>query len=139
MRKMQTPDSEDFQNRWRPWRSLLDDDTPVVRDALVHQLKLLPEEGRVFLQQMSEEDDPIPARHALELIKSLGWVDGIRDFTTFIQSQRYELETGWFLLDRTVYPAFELSSATFFLDKLSTRCRELLTPPMPRLCARYRS
>ena len=83
MRQMQTSESEDFQNRWRPWRSLLDDETPVVREALVDQLKLFPEEGRLFLQQMSEEDDPISARHAFELIKSLGWVDGISDFMAF--------------------------------------------------------
>ena len=63
-------------------------------------------------------------------MKSLGWVDGVSGFIEFIRSRRYELETGWFLLDRAVYPSFELSSATLFLDKLSDRCRELLTPPM---------
>ena len=78
---------------------------------------------------MSEDEDPLLARHAQDLMKSLGWVDGVSGFIEFIRSRRYELETGWFLLDRTVYPSFELSSATLFLDELADRCRDLLTPP----------
>ena len=39
-------------------------------------------------------------------MRALGWIDGVGDFVRFIRSQRYELETGWFLLDRTVYPSF---------------------------------
>ena len=130
MISMEMNDKEGFARRWRPFRSLLDDESPLVRDALLDQLKENAEEGCVFLRQIAEEEDPLLARHALDLMKSLGWVDGVSGFIEFIRSRRYELETGWFLLDRAVYPSFELSSATLFLDKLSDRCRELLTPPM---------
>ena len=57
-------------------------------------------------------------------------LDVIGDFLDFIGSQRYELETGWFLLDRTVYPEFEPAEATLLMDKLSDRVRELITPPL---------
>ena len=57
------------------------------------------------------------------MIQKLGWIDGAGDFLKFIRSLRYELETGWFLLDRTVYPDFETSTYSFFLDKLADRCR----------------
>ena len=128
---MDVPTDPEFRKRWKACRALLDDESPLVRKALLAKLRDEPEEGRVFLRQIAAEDDPLLAGHARALVKSLGWVDGPGDFLSFIRSQRYELETGWFLLDRTVYPSFELSSATLFLDKLADRCRELLTLPMP--------
>jgi regulator of sirC expression with transglutaminase-like and TPR domain len=130
MVSMEIHDREGFERRWKPCRVLLDDETPLVRQALVDRLKDNAEEGIVFLREMADDEDLFLAKHAQDLIKSLGWVDGVRDFIDFIRSQRYELETGWFLLDRTVYPSFEPSSATLFLDKLADRCRELFTSPM---------
>ncbi len=127
---MEVPTDDEFKKRWKACRALLDDESPLVRNALLSKFREEPEEGRVFLREIADEKDPLLAKHAQDLIKSLGWVDGRSDFISFIRSQRYELETGWFLLDRTVYPSFELSAATLFLDKLGDRCRELLTPPM---------
>lgn len=109
---------------------LIDDETPVVRDAVVQQLKNFPDEGKVFLQEILDGRDPLLAKHAQEINKSLGWADVIGEFLEFIRSQRYELETGWFLLDRTVYPDFQASSATLFMDKLADRVRELVSPPL---------
>jgi regulator of sirC expression with transglutaminase-like and TPR domain len=127
---MEIQDKDRFEKSWKPFRSLLDDESPLVRKALLARLKDNAEEGLVFLREVANDEDPLLARHAHELIKTLGWVDGVSDFIKFIRSQRYELETGWFLLDRTIYPSFEMSTSTLFLDKLSDRCRELLTPPM---------
>ena len=109
---------------------LIDDETPVVRDAVVQQLKNFPDEGKVFIQEILDGRDPLLAKHAQEINKSLGWADVIGEFLEFIRSQRYELETGWFLLDRTVYPDFQASSATLFMDKLADRVRELVAPPL---------
>lgn len=111
-------------------KTLIDDETPVVRDAVVQQLKNFPDEGKVFLQEILDGRDPLLAKHAQEINKSLGWADVIGEFLEFIRSQRYELETGWFLLDRTVYPDFQASSATLFMDKLADRVRELVSPPL---------
>jgi len=111
-------------------KTLIDDETPVVRDAVVQQLKNFPDEGKAFLQEILDGRDPLLAKHAQEINKSLGWADVIGDFVEFIRSQRYELETGWFLLDRTVYPDFQATSATLFMDKLADRVRELVAPPL---------
>jgi hypothetical protein len=111
-------------------KTLIDDETPVVRDAVVQQLKNFPDEGKAFLQEILDGRDPLLAKHAQEINKSLGWADVIGEFLEFIRSQRYELETGWFLLDRTVYPDFQASSATLFMDKLADRVRELVAPPL---------
>lgn len=111
-------------------KTLVDDETPLVRDAVIKQLKSQPELGRLFLKDILEGSDPFLAKHAQEINKTLGWADVVGDFIEFIRSQRYELETGWFLLDRTVYPNFQATSATLFMDELSDRVRELVAPPL---------
>ena len=109
---------------------LMDDESPLVRKAVLEQLKNQPVQGKQFLREILSGEDPLLARYAQEINRSLGWVDVIGDFLDFIGSQRYELETGWFLLDRTVYPEFEPAEATLLMDKLSDRVRELITPPL---------
>ena len=119
---------------WTAVQKLLDDESAVVRDALMKFFKESPDEGRDFLTVLSQGNDSYLAKQALNMIEKLGWVDGAGDFFRFIRSLRYELETGWFLLDRTVYPDFETSTYSFFLDKLADRCRELiLKPSSPRM------
>ncbi len=119
---------------WNALRSLLDDESEVVRDGLIKFLQNVPDEGKEFLIGLSQGDDSYLAKHAQNMIEKLGWIDGAGDFLGFIRSLRYELETGWFLLDRVIYPDFEASTYSFFLDKLADRCRELLLQPSnPRM------
>ncbi|MBT5910205.1 MAG: hypothetical protein HOH25_10420, partial [Opitutae bacterium] len=54
---------------------------------------------------------------------------GVQAFLEFIRSLKYELETGWFLLDRTVSPTCDIAASHLFLDEMAERCRELMTPP----------
>ena len=118
------------QAKWNALLGLLDDESPVVRKGILDEFDAHPVEAKEFLHDISQGEDPLLARHAQDLVRDLGWIDGVGDFVRFIRSQRYELETGWFLLDRTVYPSFQSSSSTLFMDKLARRIRELLTPPM---------
>ena len=115
--------------KWSHVRRLLDDENPIVQKAIAKELTRSPKEGVAFLEQVIREPDHLLAKHAHNLLSELGWVDGVAGFLRFIDSQRYELESGWFLLDRTVYPTFDVSSSTLFLDSLADRARELLLPP----------
>ena len=114
---------------WNQVRRLLDDESPVVRKGLIDYLTKCPNEGIRFLEQVMREPDNLLAKHAHSLLVQLGWVDGVGDFLSFIRSLRYELESGWFLLDRTIFPGLDISSSTLFLDRLADRARELLLPP----------
>ena len=119
---------------WSSLKSLLDDESEIVREGILKFLQNVPESGREFLLSLSQGEDTYLAKHAQNLIEKLGWIDGAGDFIRFIRSLRYELETGWFLLDRTVYSNFDTSTYSFFLDKLADRCRELLLQPSsPRM------
>ena len=42
---------------------------------------------------------------------------------------RYEMETGWFLLDRVVYPHFKSHDYAMLLDQMADRVRELAVTP----------
>lgn len=131
---MNSKDSFFSKPSWNAVRSLLDDESEVVCDGLMKFFQNDPEKGRNFLISLSQGNDSYLAKHAQNMIEKLGWIDGTADFLRFIRSFRYELETGWFLLDRTIYPDFDASTYSFFLDKLADRCRELLLKPTsPRM------
>lgn len=110
--------------------SLLDDESPIVRDSIVRLFREFPEEGRLFLKKITHESNDIVAKNAKELQHKLGWTDGKEDFLNFIRSRRYELETGWYLLDRTMYPTVDSVHSSLQLDKLADRVRELVAKPM---------
>ncbi len=111
-------------------RSLLDDDSVVVQKCLLELFEKFPEEGRTFLAKTKSESNGIISKHAQEIQTRLGWTDGKEEFLKFIRSKRYELETGWYLLDRTVYPNFDSTKSSLQLDELADRVRDLITMPM---------
>ena len=66
--------------------SLLDDESPVVRDSIVRLFREFPHEGRLFLKNITHESNGIVAKNAKELQHKLGWTDGKEDFLNFIRS-----------------------------------------------------
>jgi len=114
---------------WLAIRSLLDDESDLVRQNVESFLKDNKDKGYSFLHELTEGNDAFLAKHAQHFVEKLGWMDAADDFIRFIRSLRYELETGWFLLDRVLHPGFETSTYTFLLDQLADRCRELILQP----------
>lgn len=108
---------------------LLDDESEFVRRSVARELERHPKEGEIFLRKVSEGEDEGLAMSARALLEHLGWVDGVKPFLQFIRSLKYELETGWLLLDRVAYPTLDVSGTLAFLDEVARRCGELLTPP----------
>ena len=107
--------------------SLLDDESAVVRKSIFTLFESFPEHGRSFLNKLISQSDDLAVKHAREIQKELGWTDGKEDFLNFIRSKRYELETGWYLLDRVIYPNLDSSVSSLQLDELADRVRDLLT------------
>ena len=108
---------------------LLDDDSPVVRKAVLGELQLHPEQGETLLREATTSMDEALAERAIILLEELGWSDGVEAFLEFIRSLKFELETGWLLLDRTVFPTCDVAACHLFMDEMAERCRELMTPP----------
>ena len=110
--------------------SLLDDDSVLVRKSIYRLFKKFPQDGREFLAKITSGTDTIVVKHAKEIQAKLGWTNGHEDFLHFIRSNRYELETGWYLLDRTIYPNSDSTNSSLQLDRLADRVRELMAKPI---------
>ncbi len=108
---------------------LLDDESEVVRRSVRKELIRSPKAAEALLRKAADGADESLALTARSLLEHLGWADGVKPFLAFIRSLKYELETGWLLLDRVAHPTLDVSGTLAFLDQLAERCGELLIPP----------
>jgi len=106
--------------------TLLDDDSPAVRQALLAQFQLLGDEGRIFLQEVARGTDAAASANSAWFLRELKFSDPVAEFRGFIQSLNYELETGLLLLARTVNPALDIAKVCAQLDAFAARTRKLL-------------
>ncbi len=110
-------------------RSLLDDPSPKVRQHLLGFFNTTGDEARQFLEGIANGHHRALAWHARWFLEELRFTDPVSEFTGFIRSLNYELETGALLLSRTVLPATDAGSCCAELDRLAARCRELISEP----------
>jgi regulator of sirC expression with transglutaminase-like and TPR domain len=109
--------------------ALLDDPSPVVRAGLFAFFSAHPEAASAHLVTIASGTDRVLAWHARRFLTELRLTDTVADFRGFIRSLSYELETGSLLLARTVMPSTDAGACAFELDRLATRCRELIAEP----------
>lgn len=108
---------------------LLDDDSTVVRQALLEELGRTGAEGVEFLRSLCDGGNRLLAGHAREFLELMGQHDTLAGFSRFIESFQYELETGCLLLDRTVDPDLDTGAVCSFIDAMAARCREIMVLP----------
>jgi regulator of sirC expression with transglutaminase-like and TPR domain len=109
--------------------SLLDDTSPAVRRALLLRFNQLGPASAPFLQTVARGSNRVLARHAAWFLDELKFSDPVAEFRGFIRSLHYELESGALLLARTVSPRLDAGTCCAHLDKIATRCRELIVEP----------
>ncbi len=109
--------------------SLLDDTSATVRRALLARFTKLGSSAAPFLQTIAQGSNRILARHAAWFLEELKFTDPVAEFSGFIRSQNYELETGVLLLARTVEPRLDVGECCAELDAIADRCRELIVEP----------
>jgi regulator of sirC expression with transglutaminase-like and TPR domain len=110
---------------------LLDDPSPTVRRSLLDYFHSLGAAGESFLRELADGPNRLAAGHARWYLSELKYSDPVSEFRAFIRSLNYELETGMLLLCRTIYPNLEVSRFCQELDRIATRCRELMTTALP--------
>lgn len=108
---------------------LMDDDSPVVRTAVMDELKRLDRAGIDWLRKLARGPNRMVASEARNFLEELRNPDTIEEFTRFIRSVSYELETGCLLLNRTLYPDADVTDCCIRIDALAKRCRELMVLP----------
>ncbi len=108
---------------------LLDDDSPVVRGALINEYKRLDIIGIQLLKNIILSKRGKLSDVANNILKEIQGPDPKDEFIQFIQSMNYELETGCLFLSRIATPNFETKEVCLKLDEISSRCMELINPP----------
>lgn len=108
---------------------LLDDPSPVVQQNLLAHFSQDEENAVQFLQELINEKRGPLAFYAKQYLDKLGVDDTIATFREFINSFNYELETGCWLLDRTVNPRLDVTKTSEILDEMGVRALELFVEP----------
>lgn len=109
--------------------ALLDDDSPVVQQALLAELKRLDDVGLSLLRKVMREEVDQRVTIAQRLLEQLEGPNPASEFVRFIESLHYELETGLLLLNRVAKPDFALEVARRQLEVIAQRCLELSPQP----------
>lgn len=112
-------------------RCLLDDETPVVRAAVALELKRMGDVGLSLLRIWTKDGDASIASAARSIYGDLGGPDPAYEFTRFIRSLNYELESGMLLMNRVIKPDLEPGAVLGQIDAIARRCRELINQPAP--------
>ncbi len=108
---------------------LLDDPSPTVQTALNQELARLGDVGLSLLRKAAREQSGGTREAALRMLKNLKGPDPAAAVIAFIQSLRYDLETGMFLFNRVLEPDLELRPIREYLDTIAQRVRELTVQP----------
>ncbi len=108
---------------------LLDDPSRVVREALRSRFAALGEAGQTVLEDARGTADRSTAEHAELLLREVFGDDSRERFRAFIRSFHYELETGYLLLGKTVYPHYSTAECCRFMDRAAARARQLILTP----------
>lgn len=117
-------DSMSMSGKRAAMSRLLDDESPVVRQAVLEEIADWKDEGLLFLNDQVKGGGT-SATAAKQLLAELGWDDGVDAFRNFIRSFSYELESGFLLLDKVIRPSSCPNETRCVLDCLATRCEEL--------------
>lgn len=108
---------------------LMDDETPVVRAAVMKEIRRHGSAGMDLLRQVVSRNEEPAATLARDWLREFGEINGAEAFLDFIGSYRYELETGCLLLDKTVFPQLDTREYYTFMNEAASRCRELMLMP----------
>jgi len=110
-------------------KRLLDDPSDAVRTSLQAHFMEREEDALAFLRELMNDRRSGLAWYARQYLDRIGVDDTVQVFREFIRSFSYELETGSWLLDRTVFPRMDATVPGAVLDAMAGRVMELMIEP----------
>ena len=110
-------------------KDLLDDPSSTVRRELLKAFESMGSIGISLLTEFADSSNRMLSWHARWYLAELKNANPIEEFRDFIESQNYELESGWILISRVAYPDLDIGKILSELDLIAKRCKELLIHP----------
>ncbi len=109
--------------------ALLDDETTAVENALLKEFRQMEEGGLALLRKWARMENSHLCNRAKYFLERLGATHPSEDFVQYIRGQKYDLETGLFLLNRVVSAHLQPEHLWPQLDAIARRCRDLISEP----------
>jgi regulator of sirC expression with transglutaminase-like and TPR domain len=119
--------------RQKAFVKLLDDEDHGIRRGLLDAFREHGDSATEFLTGIVEKDRNGLGKHARFFLRELGAINTVSDFREFIESLNYELETGFLMLERTIYANREVEDYQLLLDEMAGRVKELLVEGTSRI------
>ncbi|GBL42884.1 hypothetical protein LBMAG55_00660 [Verrucomicrobiota bacterium] len=108
---------------------LLDDPSPVVRQAVAAQVKAAGTAGILWLEKVATKAKLAP--HAQSLLANLRTTDAAaQSFLAYLRAGEIDLEEACLLLERASHPSLPPQAYAEELDRLAARTRELMAEPL---------
>ncbi len=105
---------------------LIDDPSPWVRTQLIDEFIRMGPQGFDFLNTIAKRPNRLLSWHARWFLSELDKDNPISEFIKFIQSERYELESGSLRIANRSLATGDVCKS---LDQIAFRCRQLLIEP----------
>ncbi len=115
----QPPDFETLKH-------LLDDPSPVVREALLAQFRRMGHAAIVLLRELADDTRGALAAPAAAMLRELGDSDHAGAFMRYIHAGAFDLEEGCLLLEKVLHPAVTPGDFSQPLEAMTARAKELL-------------
>jgi len=112
-----------------PLIQLLDDPSPSVQQQLLEFFRAHEEDAIPFLQELIARGRGTQVYYSKLYLHRMGVDNTVETFRNFIESFSYELETGCWLLDRTVNPRIDTARYGNLLDEMGIRALDLFIEP----------
>jgi regulator of sirC expression with transglutaminase-like and TPR domain len=108
---------------------LLDDPSPVVRQAVVAEVKAAGTAGILWLERVAAKGELAP--HALSLLADLRTVEAAAQaFAAYLREKELDLEEACLLLERVSCPSLPPRAYAAELDRMAVRTGELIAEPL---------
>lgn len=112
-----------------PLGRLLDDPSPVVRQAVLERLRAEGMAGVEWLEERMAEASLSP--HAKALLEALRTPEAAaREFLRYVAGEKAELERACLLLERASEPSLADDAHSAEFDRLAARAKELMAEPL---------
>lgn len=113
----------------RALESLLDDPSPVVRQAVALEIRRIGRPALAWLEELATDHASEHAAAAEAFLEALAIPNVVAAMRRFIRGGKYDLEEGIILLQRVVRPRIEAKTMSLAFESVAIRVRELLAVP----------
>lgn len=123
------PSQSSLEHRLNSLESLMDDQSPRVRESVIAEIKRLGEPAHAMLELLALEGNSALSDIAEDILRETVAADSEAAFIRYIRSGKFDLEEGLILLERSVHPRVDPANVSAAIDGIAHRVQDLVALP----------